>query len=280
MSIYYINGEFVPAERALIPAHDLSVLRGYGVFDFLRTYNGRPFRLMRNIQRLRRSADLIELEYPWSDQEIHDIVMDTLARNDHPESNIRILITGGISPDNIFPSGEPGLIVMVTAIQRLPDWWYSEGVKVLTVDIQRLIPNAKSTNYIPAIMALKRARAAGAVEAIYQDAQGMISEGTTTNIFAFFGDTLVTPSDGILPGLTRATVLELAQPHHHIEQRAFSLEELLQADEVFICAANKQVVPVRQINDTAIGDGQIGPRTRQIMTLFHAETQKIAEELA
>jgi branched-chain amino acid aminotransferase len=278
MSIYYVNGQFVPAEEASLPATDLAILRGFGVFDYLRTYNGKPFRLHNNIARLRRSANIIGLDYPHTDDDITQIVHATLAKNAGLADNfaVRIVVTGGTSPDNITPSDKPSLLVMVTPLKEYPAEWYEHGVKVITVDIARVFPNAKSTNYIPAIVALRMAKAQEAVEALYLDSAGMVLEATTSNLFAFFGNTLVTPEEGILPGITRATVLELARDHYTLEVRGIHREELLKADEVFMSAANKKVMPVRQIDDTLIGDGRVGERTRHMMELFaeltHRET--------
>jgi branched-chain amino acid aminotransferase len=133
--------------------------------------------------------------------------------------------------------------------------------------MQRLIPGAKSINYIPAIMARKHAASVGAVEALYfQD--GFVTEGTTTNVFAFIGETLVTPKEDILPGLTRRAILELADEHYAIDLRKLALQELVNADEAFITAANKRVVPVVRVDDDTIGNGMPGERTRHLMQLF------------
>lgn len=278
MSIYYVNGQFVRAEEATLPATDLAILRGFGVFDYLRTYNGKPFRLHHNVARLRRSADIIGLDYPYSDDDITRIIHDTLAQNVGQADNfaVRIVLTGGTSPDNITPSDTPSLLVMVTPLKEYPAEWYEHGVKVITVDIARVFPNAKSTNYIPAIVALRMAKAQDAIEALYLDSAGSVLEATTSNLFAFFGNTLVTPAEGILAGITRATVLELASPHYRVEVRGIQRDELLRADEVFISAANKKVMPVRQVDDVLVADGRVGERTRHVMELFaeltHRET--------
>jgi branched-chain amino acid aminotransferase len=276
MSIYYINGDYVPANEAVIPATDLAVLRGYGAFDFLRTYGGRPFRLDANIARLRRSAEIIELELPYSDAQIHDIVLTTLEKNKDiaPEFNIRLVITGGVSPDNITPAGKTGLMVMVTPLHELPAWWYTDGIKLITVDIERIYPNSKSINYIPAIIAQKRAREQNAVEALYIK-NDHILEGTTTNVFAFYGDTLVTPSVGILPGITRQTILEITQGHYDVQVRDLPVAEFFKAEELFITAANKQVVPVKQVDDTLFSGGRPGERTLHVMELFKARTELV-----
>lgn len=267
-SIYYVDGEFVPADDARIPAADLAILRGYGVFDFMRTYNGQPFHLEQHIARLFRSAEQIMLDMPWTPEQVHDIVLETVARNHHPESNVRIIVTGGDTTDWITPSGPPRLIVLVYPAAPPPEQYYIDGVKIITVNEARAMPYAKTIHYIPAIRALKRAKAAGAVEAIYTDERGRALEGTTTNLFAFYNGTLVTPGDGILPGITRGTVLDLAHSAFPVEIRDILVEELYRADEVFITASNKQVMPVVQVDEARIGTGQPGENTRRMMALF------------
>jgi branched-chain amino acid aminotransferase len=276
MSIFYINGEFVESDKAMIPATDLAVLRGFGAFDFLRTYGAKPFRLKDNIARLRRSCAIIELEFPWTDEEVNRIVTETIDHNKglSEEFNIRIVVTGGISPDNITPTGKSSLMVMVTPMQALPTWWYTDGAKVITVDIERIYPDSKSTNYIPAIIAQKRAKAQGAIEAIYHK-NGMILEGTTTNLFAFYGDKLITPYVGVLAGITRLTVMEISDPHYQVEVRDLPLEEFFKAEELFITAANKQIVPIKQVDDQIFSGGRPGERTLHVMELFKARTDLV-----
>lgn len=267
--VFYIDGRYVDREDALIPITDLAVLRGYGVFDFLRTYNGQPFHLEAHVDRLFRSAEAIDLILPWTRAEVADIILETLARNDHAESNVRIVVTGGDAVDFLNPEDRPRLAVLVTPARPPADHYYTDGAKIITVRDMRYLPRSKSLNYIPAIRALKRARAVGAVEAIYVDPDSHALEGTTTNLFAFYEDTLVTPpEDGILPGITRGVVLELMAGIHQIEERPLNLDMLYSADEVFITASNKQIMPVVQVDDVVIGAGIPGEQTRRVMALF------------
>jgi branched-chain amino acid aminotransferase len=267
--IYYIDGEFVDSAQATIPVTDLAVLRGYGVFDFMRTYNGEPFHLDAHIERLFRSAEGVDLEMPWSPDEIAAIVRETVARNPHREFNVRIVVTGGETLDSITPNGSPRLLVLVTAARPPADHYYIDGAKIITVRASRYLPQAKSINYIPAMRALKKARVHGAIEAVYVNTRSNALEGTTTNIFTFLGDTLVTPPDDeILPGITRGVVLELVKDVYPLQIRDVTLDEFYRADEIFITASNKQVMPIVQVDDVTIGAGVPGERTRHIMTLF------------
>ena len=276
MSIYYVDGDFVAADEAVLPVSDLAVLRGYGAFDYLRTYHGEPFRLMRNVQRLRTSSEIIGLEYAYSDDDIYNIVIETLNRNKDQfpseEYSIRLVMTGGTSPDNITPQQKPRLIVMIASLNPYPAAWYEEGVKVMTVDMMRAFTGAKSTNYIPAILALREVKAQDGVEALYTSPENYVLEGTTSNLFMFKGNTLITPPTDVLPGITRSVILEICEGHYAIEERHITLDELTDADEVFISASNKRVMPVVTVNNDTIGNGHPGELTRHVMELFDAVT--------
>jgi branched-chain amino acid aminotransferase len=169
-------------------------------------------------------------------------------------------------------------MVMVTPKHVLPDWWYSEGAKIITVEIERFIPLAKSTNYLSAVYALQLAKEQQAIEAVYVDRANRILEGTTTNFFYFKGDTLITPAEGsILPGITRSVILELAKDRFEVQARDIDFSELGGMEEVFITASNKEVVPIIKINDQPIGNGTPGPKTRTIMKLFREYTDAFGQ---
>ncbi len=271
MNTFYVDGEYLPENEARIPVVDIGLLRGYGVFDFLRTYNRRPFHLKEHIARLADSARLIGLGLPCGQDEILAITNQTLERNaDLAEANIRLVITGGLSADSITPEDNPKLMVMVTDLHKCPRQWYRDGAAVITTNDERYLPNAKSTNYIPGILALSRARRQGAIESIYVDRYGRLLEGTTTNLFAFIGDKLVTPGASILAGITRKVVLKLVEVEQEFELQIRDIQktEMRLMDEVFLTASNKEVVPVVRVDDVIIGNGRPGERTRRIMQLF------------
>ena len=265
MSIFYVDGQYVPAEKAVIPVDDLSILRGIGVFDFMRTFNGKPHHLEEHVARLENSARKIGLELPWSQEELIAIVNTTLEKNQVPEANIRIVITGGSSPDFITPQNTPRLLVMVTPIIQPPPKWYTNGIKIITVHTRRNLPEAKSIDYIRATIALREAKKAGAMEAIYLDREHYVLEGTTSNIFAIISGVLITPGHSILPGITRKAVLELSRTlmDHRVEM--LSLTALYSAEEVFITGSGKGLVPVVQVDDHVIGDGRPGPKTKRLL---------------
>ncbi|MBA3011528.1 MAG: aminotransferase class IV [Proteobacteria bacterium] len=274
MDVYYIDGEFVDDEKAVVSAKDITVLRGYGVFDFLITYNKRPFFVEEHVARLENSAGQIGLVLGHTNQDICKIVVQTIGKNPlHTESNIRIIYTGGTSPDGVTPQGNGILMVMVTPKFQLPPWWYTDGTKIITVDMERFIPTSKTTNYLSAVFAQQKAHKTGAVEAIYKDRKNRLLEGTTTNLFCFKGDRLITPPDNILPGVTRRVVLDLTKDKYKLELRHVDADELNQMDEIFITASNKEIVPVIQVDDLRIGTGKPGDKTAHVMALFKAYTQ-------
>ena len=164
--------------------------------------------------------------------------------------------------------------MLITPLKPQPAHWYQDGIKIITNHTERYLPEAKTINYIPAIVALRNAHAHDAVDAIYIDRAGCALEGTTTNLFAFYGERLVTPDNSVLRGITREVVLELAARHFQVESIHLPLDDLLRADEVFISSSNKEVCPVRQIDEHIIGQGVPGPHTRLMMEQF---TQMAAE---
>jgi branched-chain amino acid aminotransferase len=278
MTIYYVDGKFVPSHKAVIPVDDLAVLRGIGICDIMRTFNGIPYFIDEHIDRLMASGEKIGLTLSWSKEQIKQIVLETLKKNPVlDETNIRIVITGGSSPDFLTPGGNPRLIVMVTPINKLPEKWYTHGVKVITLFQERPLAGAKVTAYIPAAMALNQAKAAGAVEAIYVNRKNQALEGTTSNLFAFFGTELVTPPpEGILKGITRKLVLSLASRFFTVREQPLELNQLMAADEVFITGTNKGVVPVIQIDDTPIGDGNPGKNTGRLIRELERHTHEFS----
>lgn len=271
MAIYYVDGKYVKDSEAALPLSDMAILRGYAVFDFLRTYNGRPFHLDEHLRRLENSAGLLQITFPWKRSDLNVIVEELLEKNGFPETNLRFIVTGGDSSDSITPENKPRLIVMASPLKRYPEDWYREGVKVITSKVTRFRPDSKSTNYIKAILALKNASADGAVDSIYVNEHDEMLEGTTTNIFVVKGNTIITPDDGVLPGVTREVVIRLASHEFQVEQAPVSRDDLHRFSESFLTSSNKEVLPIVQIDQQRISS-EPGPVTRRVMELFREYT--------
>ena len=266
---YYVNGCFVPAEEGALALNDLGVVRGYGVFDVLRTYGQSPFRLRHHVLRLVRSAQHIDLDLPWSVEEIEAVVHQTMARNDPSDVTIRIIATGGQSPNFIAPQERPSLAVLLAPLSPANPLHFTQGARLISVEMERFMPAVKSLNYVAAIRAQKRARAAGVVEALYRDASGRVSECTTSNFFIFRGDRLITSDVDVLAGITRGAALEIGEDLFQVEVRPIHYAELALADEAFITSTTKEIMPVVQVDDVVIGVGAVGAATRRMMETFH-----------
>jgi len=175
---FYLNGQFVPEDEAKISVLDLGFSRGYSAFEFLRTYNGKLFKLEEHLVRLQTSSEQLNLQIPRISQ-VRQIVLDTLAKNQPTEDVVvKIYVTGGESDDGFTPKDNPSLIVMVSPLKKISEEFYENGVKVITVNMSRQLPQIKSTNYISAIMAKKLAKEKEAIEAIYKNDQEELLEAT------------------------------------------------------------------------------------------------------
>ncbi|MEX1019722.1 MAG: aminotransferase class IV [Litorilinea sp.] len=277
---YYVDGEFVAADAAVLPLADLSVLRGYGVFDLLRTYDGAPFRLDAHLERLERSAQAIGLTMPWSRAELAELVLETYARNALPNASIRLVVTGNVSASFMLPDRPPLLAIMVDPVQPIAPDVYAAGALAVTTRIPRVMAQVKSLNYIGAIMAMQAAKPLGAVEAIYCNAADELSEGTRCNLFVVRDGVVYTPGEDVLLGITRQGVLDAAAGAVEIVEQPVTLDDLRTADEVFLTSTTKELLPIRQIDDIVIGDGNPGPVTARLTTLFQDLVRREIAEIA
>lgn len=265
-TIYYVNGSYVKKENAFIHVNDIGLLRGYAVFDYLKTYHSKPFRLKDHLERLNNSAKYIGLEIPKSNNEITDICYVLLEKNGFKESNIRIVVTGGVGIDS-KTKGEPGLIITCEPRVVLDEAFYTKGIKIKTVAGKREITFSKTCNYISAIDYISLYKGEGFSEVLYV-LDGKILECTSSNIALIIGKKLVTPAEQILYGITRKVVLEIAGPFFEIDERDVMLEEALAAEEVFICSTEREIMPVTGIDGNSIGNGKVGESTYLLMAEF------------
>jgi branched-chain amino acid aminotransferase len=258
-----------------LPLNDLGIVRGYGVFDLLRTYGTTPFRLRDHIKRLESSASQIALALPWSTEELEAIVMQTYRRNPIADASIRIVVTGGASENFMTPQGKPSLVVMVHPITPYSASYYSEGCRATSTLIGRTMATVKSLNYIGAIVAMEDASKSGAVEAIYLDEHDRLTEGTRANLFVVRGDLLITPREGVLKGITRQVVLEITANDFEVVEGPIHYHDLGVLDEAFLTSTTKEILPLVQIDEHLIGTGKPGPQTKRITDLFHNYVQSV-----
>ena len=278
--VYCVNGHFTPAGQAGVPVGDLGLVRGYGVFDVLRTYGRVPFALDRHLARLQRSAEQIDLPLPVPIAQMEQLVHECLARNESIEPNldvsVRIIVTGGVSQSFMLPDGEPSFMILIAPVRAVAAHLYNEGASLITADIPRFMPSVKSINYVSAILGQKRARSAGAVEALYCTHEGVISECTTSNFFVVRGGKLITPDQDVLEGITRNVALELAADLGEVFLRPILRQELSEIDEAFITSTTKEIMPIVRIDGIRIGSGRPGPYTQRLAELFHSYTRQVS----
>ena len=271
--MFFINGSYVTKEEATISIFDLGLLRGFGVFDYLRTYSGKPFHLEEHLLRLQYSAHQLGLELPYSLEELAEIVHEVIAQSNLPEVSIKIVITGGISPDQFTPQS-PTCIVFSYPFTPYPSEFYTKGIKVVTTRLMRCFPSSKTTQYIPAIVALQQGRKEQAMEALYVNQHGEILEATTSNFFGVKKGCLYTcMSDEVLGGITREVLFKILKDRFEIRSEPILFDEIGQLDEAFITASNKEIMPVAAIDSTPIGSGKVGPITQEVSALFRQYTQ-------
>ena len=271
--VLYVNGSFVPESQASLAVSDLGLLRGYGVFDSTITYNREPFRLKQHLDRLQNSASIIELDLPWSKEELAGLIYETLRRNPGGEKSIRIIVTGGESSDTFTPARKPSLIIIVKPAPVFPREFFTEGVKAVTFPAKREIPEAKTLNYVHAVRALKRARQEGAEEAIYTH-KGFLYECTVCSFFAVKDSRIITAGSHVLDGVTRRTVLELVKGRIPVDYRFVKFSEIQSLDEAFLTSSGHEVMPIVTIDQVKIGEGKPGPITKEVMKLFREHTGK------
>jgi branched-chain amino acid aminotransferase len=277
--IYYVNGCFVPASQATVSVGDLGLVRGYGVFDVLRTYDRVPFALRRHLDRLQRSAQQIDLPLPATIDRLEQLVYECLARNARVEPavdvTVRLIVTGGSAASFMLPEGESSLMIIVAPVRAVATGYYSEGASLITVDIPRFMPSVKSINYVSAILGQKQARQAGAVEALYCTRDGIISECTTSNFFVVHEGQLITPDQDVLAGITRNVAIELAADLGEVVLRPILRQELAEVDEAFITSTTKEIMPIARVDDIRIGSGRPGPYTQRLAELFRSFTHQV-----
>lgn len=272
--VYYINGNYVPESEAKLSVFDLSILRGFGVFDYLRTYKKRPFHLWDHLERLNYSAKNLGLKIPCSLTEIAKIIDSLIALNQLQEASIKVIVTGGISTDQFTPQ-KASLIVLAYPLIKYPNIFYGKGISAITTSLTRNFPTLKTTQYTPAIVTLKTHTNHKAEEAIYLNQTQELLEATTSNFFCFKKNTLYScNSDEILFGITRAIVLKLASSKFSIQLVPITYQELPIVDEAFVTASNKEIMPVVQIDHHRIGTGEVGPRTKELIQAFREYTEQ------
>ncbi len=280
----YISGKFYPKEEAKISVYDHGLLYGDGVFEGMRSYNGKVFRLEQHLDRLWKSAKAIWLQIPMTREDMGKAVIETLQRNKLADGYVRLVVTRGAGTLGLDPNrtSNPQIIIIADHISLYPQEYYDKGLEIVTVSTIRnhpaaLSPRIKSLNYLNNILAKIEGLQAGCVEALMMNHKGEISECTGDNIFLVRDGCIYTPriDAGILEGITRQAVLDLAAEHAiPAKETPLTKHDVYIADECFLTGSAAEIVPVVKVDSRSIGDGIPGPITRRLTTLFHELTRQ------
>jgi branched-chain amino acid aminotransferase len=274
----WIDGEFVPQQDAKISVYDHGLLYGDGVFEGIRIYNKRIFKCRSHIDRLYRSAELIHLKIPYTKEEMDQIMRSCIETNNITDGYIRLVVTRGFGDLGLNPflCKKPTVICIADKIELYPESFYENGLGVVVakrirVDPRSLDPSVKSLNYLNNILAKIEAINEGKLEAIMLNSEGKVSECTGDNIFIVKDGAVHTPptSAHILHGITRAFVLELCgKLGITAVEREMELDEVKNADEIFLTGTAAEIIAVTQVGDMTVGDGKRGPVTARLNEAF------------
>ena len=276
--LVYIDGIRYAPEEAKVSVFDRGFLYGDSVFETIRSYGGELYALHEHVARLRRSADSVGIVVPVSDDVLAEEARAALRDAANEESYVRMMLTRGQGPVGLDPAlaSDPCRVVIVEPLQPLAATMYQQGVKVhcvRTVRASDAAHSAKIGNYLASALALEKAKRVGAHEALVVNSQGLVVEGTTSNIFAVAAGELVTPAleDGILAGITRQVVIEIAAKLEiPVRFQALAPDALARCEELFITSSIREILPVVQVDDKLVGDGTPGSLTHRL----HAEFKR------
>jgi len=279
----YLNGKFVKEEEAVISVFDHGVLYGDGIFEGIRAYHGRVFKLKEHIDRLYESAHVIQLNIGLSEEEMAEVVLETCRRNNLDNAYIRLVVTRGKGDLGLDPKkcANPSVFCIASGIQLYPDELYEKGMSIVTVPTRRnnpeaLNPRVKSLNYLNNIMAKMEATLCGVPEALLLNNEGYVTEATGDNVFIVKNGVLMTPPAylGLLEGITRNTVMELAREKGiPVAEKLFNRLDVYVADECFLTGTAAELIPVVSVDGRTIGNGQPGPMTKDLIAAYRELTK-------
>jgi len=273
--VVYLNGSLVPLDRAKISVLDYGFLYGYGLFETMRAYGGKVFLLDKHLERLDNSLEMLGIK--TEGLSLKYAVMDTIRANKLTDARVRIAVSvgeGGTVPDPAS-CGEPTVLVVATAYKPYPDEVYEKGFRAVISSIRRNsqspVSTLKSANYLDSLLARQEARKAGVDEALLLNDKGLLAEASMSNIFLLSGGALKTPrvESGILPGITREAVLEIAAKSGiGSTETNITQGELNNAQEAFLTNSVMEIMPLVEVDGRAIGSGSPGPVTRGLMAAY------------
>lgn len=279
----FVNGRFVDAEHATISVWDHGFLYGDGVFEGIRAYNGRVFRLREHVARLYDSAHSIRLEIPMQQDAMEQRIVEACRLNNITDGYVRVVVSRGKGDLGLDPRkcSNPSIVIIADKIKLYPETTYENGLRIIVSSVRRTPPEAldgkiKSLNYLNNILAKIEANISNADEAVMINVHGFVTECTAENIFVIKDGVIRTPGGyvGILEGVTRAVVIDLARKHgYRVEETLMSPHDLYVADEIFLTGTGAELIPVVWVAGREIGNGKPGPVFKSLRTHFREVTR-------
>lgn len=269
--ICYFNNEFVDFDKVKISPSDLGFLRGYGVFDAMRTFSGKPFLLDEHWNRLVNSASELNITVPISKEKFLKIIGKLLKKNELKDVSVRTVLTGGITDNGIAMTNNPTVLITIDDIDVFTPSreLFDRGASVITLNFKRFLPRAKTLNYIAAIKEQERKLKTNSQEIIYVN-NGEVLEGATSNVFIVKDKRIITAKDNMLMGTVRNFVIKLAKENGYaVSERLVKIEELFGADEVFITGTYKWILPVTKVDGKIVSSGDVGKVTKKLTKLLN-----------
>jgi D-alanine transaminase/branched-chain amino acid aminotransferase len=259
-----VNAEITPVEKAFLHISDLSIQRGYGIFDFFKIQDAHSFFQEDYFDRFYRSAQIMRLEVPLPRTELRSAIQELIRKNEMPASGIKMILTGGYSADGYHPA-TPNLIITQHALTLPGPEVMEHGINIITHEYVRDIPQVKTINYSVGIWLIEKIKQSNAADVLYRQ-NGVVSEFPRSNFFIVKHDnTVVTPALQILSGITRKNVLKLAAQRFKAEEGVVTMDDIFNAREAFLTSTTKRVVPIVQVDGKPIADGKPGPVTRALL---------------
>lgn len=278
MICYFESKYYDSPSEIKIPITDLALTRGWAVFDYFRTYNLKLVLLKLHLKRLRNSLKKAGIKFNFDEKNIERILFKLIKLNNiRHDIAFRLIVTAGDSRNSFYPSKKPRLVILAENIHPISDVFYTEGYFAQLVDIQRLLPSAKTINYVPGLKLLTDVKKQGNNDVIYISGNKVL-EGVTNNIFIVKNNKLVTPKENVLGGITRQLVLIIAKNNNiSTYEKNVSVKQLVNSDEVFSTSTIRQVLPITKIDGKKIGDGGPGKLTNKLRLLFEEYVTNLAE---
>lgn len=271
----FLNQTLVDQSTITVSIQDLTIFRGMGVFDYMRTYHRKPFLLEDHIRRFLNSCRLLGLQHDESDNSLTDKINQLATLSPLDDSAFRLIMTAGMG-NHSLESGKGNLIILTEPISPYPKEYYENGIKAKMLDFTRYLPQAKSLTYTQAVIELGKIKKDGFNEIIYHTGN-MITEGTTCNLFLVQNNKLVTNEEQVLLGTRRKFILSWANSILPIEIKNLTQDDLKTASEAFITSTTREILPIVQLDNQLIGNGKVGEWTKKLHHVYLQKIEKLCQ---